>query len=106
MTGKSKQTYEIGDGVRRSKAAQELGPKTIKAEDHTGKSMDIPIENLRSPMKNEIDVSTPKLQKQYQDIYDATKAGKISTFARRRLCLRRVKSKSPDLYISKQELCF
>ncbi len=78
-TGKDKQIYEIGEGVRRTKAAQELGQKTIKAEDHTGKTFDVPIENLRSPMKSEIDVSNPDLKLRYQNIYDATKAGEITT---------------------------
>jgi RHS repeat-associated protein len=60
--GKSN-TFEITDGVRRAKASQVLGRKTIRARiyDRAGNftgERDIPVDQLRSPYKSAIDMST------------------------------------------------
>jgi hypothetical protein len=68
-------TFEIADGVRRAKAAQQLGYKTIEAVDHTGKVFQVPIKNLTSPLKNSIDISTPINKFRYDMIYNGMKAG-------------------------------
>ncbi len=63
-----KQLFEIGDGVRRSKAAFEQGKKTIQAENGaTGKLFDVGIDQLRSPLKSSIDVSTPRKLARYKN---------------------------------------
>lgn len=48
------QLYEIADGVRRSKIAEQLGSKTVEVIDNAGNTFKVPIENLRSPMKSSI----------------------------------------------------
>ena len=68
-------TFEIADGVRRAKAAQELGHTSIKAMDHTGKTFQVPLKDLYSPFKSSIDVSTPLNQFRYDRIYNGFKAG-------------------------------
>ncbi len=70
-----RQTFEIADGVRRAKAAQELGHTSIKAMDHTGKTFQVPLKDLYSPFKSSIDVSTPLNQFRYDRIYNGFKAG-------------------------------
>ncbi|KFF03860.1 hypothetical protein IX38_10655 [Chryseobacterium luteum] len=69
------QLFEIADGVRRAKAAEQLGLKTINATDNAGKVFQVPLENLRSPLKSSIDVSTPLNQIRYDRIYESMKAG-------------------------------
>ncbi len=72
-------TYEILSGVRRSKAAELLGKKTINAEivDAGMKRIgisEIPIEALRSP-KTAIDVSTQKGMDRFMNTLNMTKNG-------------------------------
>jgi hypothetical protein len=68
------QLFEVADGVRRSKAAQLLGYKTIDAIDNTGMVFKVSIKNLRSPFKSSIDISTPLNQIRYDRIYNGLKA--------------------------------
>ena len=49
--------YEIREGVRRAKAAWLCGQETISAQINGGSVFSVPIRNLRSPHKEEIDVS-------------------------------------------------
>ena len=49
--------YEIQEGVRRAKAAWLCGQETIEAQVNGGPVFSVPIRNLRSPHKDEIDVS-------------------------------------------------
>ncbi len=51
------QLYEIVEGVRRAKAAWLCGRETIEAQISGGPVFSIPIRSLRSPHKDEIDVS-------------------------------------------------
>lgn len=54
------QTYEIIDGVRRAKAASDAGRKTIPAQiDGQQGVVDIPITDLLSPHKQQIDTTLP-----------------------------------------------
>ncbi|MGV3598696.1 MAG: RHS repeat-associated core domain-containing protein [Bacteroidota bacterium] len=79
----AEQTYEISDGVRRAKAAQMLGKKTITAEvNSTGEIIEIPINNLRSPHKSAIDISNPGTLKRFNQIYESmeTQGLKIPIF--------------------------
>ena len=46
------------------------GKKTIKAELNDGTEIDVPIKNLRSPMKNEIDISSPDKYNRFNNIYN------------------------------------
>lgn len=64
--------FEIEDGVRRTKASQLAGKKTIKADVMVdgrivAKDVEIPIDNLRSPHKTEIDVSSSSANMQRWD---------------------------------------
>jgi RHS repeat-associated protein len=72
------QTYEILDGVRRSKAAELAGQKTIHAEiDVEGKTVgkaQVPIGALRSP-KSVIETETPIKNKRWQDTLQQTLQG-------------------------------
>lgn len=59
--------YEINAGVRRAKAHQVVGRLTIRAQigypDGTqGAVIEVPIMWLRSPHKDEIDISAPHLR--------------------------------------------
>ncbi|WP_224994345.1 DUF6443 domain-containing protein [Cesiribacter sp. SM1] len=69
------QLYEIADGVRRAKAAQQVGRSSIEAIDNAGNIIQVPIKNLRSPFKSSIDVSTPLNRLRYDRIYNGYKAG-------------------------------
>jgi len=69
--------------VRRAKAAQQLGQTSIKAMDNTGKTFQVPINDLYSPFKNSIDVSTPLNQFRYDRIYNGLKAGEALPSVRR-----------------------
>ncbi len=68
-------TFEISDGVRRAKAAEQLGLKSIEAMDYTGKTFQVEIDNLRSPFKNSIDISTPLKLNRYEKIFNGFKSG-------------------------------
>lgn len=69
------ETFEIGEGVRRSKASQLLGHQTVTAMDYTGAIFEVRVKNLRSPMKNAIDIRTPFEQNKYERIYKGLKEG-------------------------------
>lgn len=73
------ETFEIIDGVRRAKAAQLAERGTIRAEimvDGTvARTVDVPIENLRSPFKSEIDISTPRGEARFNRVMRGTQAG-------------------------------
>jgi hypothetical protein len=51
------QLYEIEEGVRRSKAAWLYGHETIEAQVNGGPVFAVPLRNLRSPHKEEINLS-------------------------------------------------
>jgi len=51
------QLYEIQEGVRRAKAAWLCGRETIAAQVRSGPVFLVPLRCLRSPHKDEIDVS-------------------------------------------------
>jgi len=53
------QLYEIQEGVRRAKAAWLCGQETINAQINAGPVFSVPICNLRSQHKDEIDISDP-----------------------------------------------
>jgi RHS repeat-associated protein len=72
-------TYEILDGVRRAKAAEKMGHKTIPAKifDKWGNEIgrtDIPIDKLRSP-KDSIDVGRQVDMDRWLKTWEQTKAG-------------------------------
>ena len=69
----TKGSFEIGDGVRRAKASDMLGKKTIKATNSEGKEITVRVKDLKSPHKTEIDVSTPDNQQRFQTVYDGIK---------------------------------
>ncbi|CAM2070267.1 hypothetical protein SCOR_33150 [Sulfidibacter corallicola] len=75
--------YEIGDGVRRSKAAQLNGHETINAnilkDNVVVANKDISINNLRSPHKDSIDMSTQEMRDRFKSVMDATRKGEIKT---------------------------
>ncbi|MEM9527243.1 MAG: RHS repeat-associated core domain-containing protein, partial [Bacteroidota bacterium] len=67
--------FEIADGVRRAKAAQMLGRKSIRAENGTtGEYLDIRISRLLSP-KSGIDVSNPLELQRFNRIINGFKNG-------------------------------
>lgn len=75
-------TFEIVDGVRRSKAAELAGQSSIRAEVHAGgkvvETLEIPLSQLRSPNKAAIDVSSSqRAMDRWKSVMDATTAGKI-----------------------------
>jgi RHS repeat-associated protein len=79
-TRAGRETFEILDGVRRAKAAELAGRTTIRAEvevaGKTVRSAEIPLEQLRSPFKSAIDVSSSPAQAQrFQQIMQGTQAG-------------------------------
>jgi len=51
------QLYEIQEGVRRAKAAWLCGQETIDAQINGDRVFAVPVRNLRSPHKDEIDVA-------------------------------------------------
>ena len=76
-------TYQIIQGVRRAKAFQLTGATTIRAviqaPDGThGPEIEVLIENLRSPYKSEIDMSTHKQADRFWSIWNAIQSGKES----------------------------
>jgi RHS repeat-associated protein len=79
LLGKSGETFEILDGVRRAKAAAELGNATIRAEvmvgDRVVQTGDVALSSLRSPFKSAIDVSNPSLMGRWLRILQGTRAG-------------------------------
>jgi hypothetical protein len=75
----AEETYEIMDGVRRSKAAQMAGRTTMPAriDDGTGALgplVELSIDNLRSP-KDAIDISTTSRFKRFKETFDKTRRG-------------------------------
>jgi RHS repeat-associated protein len=74
-----KGSYEILDGVRRAKAAELLGQKTIPAiiEGQENKIVNLPIETLKSPNKTNIDVSTNTNMDRWMNVFDQTREGSI-----------------------------
>lgn len=72
-------TYEIQDGVRRSKASDTLGRETIDAEivdefDNVIDRKEVPIKDLRSP-KDKIEARNITEMERYADVQDATQKG-------------------------------
>jgi len=59
-------TYRIFEGVRRARAAYHLGIKTVRAQvmdhetGHLGPVVEIAIENLRCPYKENIELGSPR----------------------------------------------
>jgi hypothetical protein len=80
LAGGAGRTFEILEGVRRSKAAELAGKTSITAEVQVGgrvtETLEVPLESLRSPFKSAIDVSSSPAQMQrFQSILDGTRAG-------------------------------
>lgn len=79
ITGRTGQTFEILDGVRRAKAAAELGQTTIEAQVEIGGKVvqtgRVPIDALRSPFKSALDVSTPPLMQRWLRVFQGTRSG-------------------------------
>jgi RHS repeat-associated protein len=78
--GGSVTTYEILDGVRRAKAAELAGKASIVAKvmagDRVVATTTVLIENLRSPFKSAIDVSSrPESMQRFLSIMQATRLG-------------------------------
>ena len=76
----AERTFEIIDGVRRSKAAELAHRQTVRAEVVVGnrvvETLDIPLASLRSPSKSAIDVSSSRRQfERWQSVLDGTKRG-------------------------------
>ncbi len=74
------ETYEIIDGVRRTKANELLGNKTIKVNirDRQGrlvKQTEVSIDSLRSPHKSAIDMSTQASTDRYMRVQKGIQAG-------------------------------
>jgi hypothetical protein len=72
-------SYEVLDGVRRAKAAAELGQETIAAEIQIGgktvASGLVPVSSLLSPTKSAIDVSTSTGLQRWLSVLNGTRAG-------------------------------
>ncbi len=72
-------SYEILDGVRRAKAAAELGQETIPAVVQVGGKTvatgQVPVSSLLSPTKSVIDVSTPSALQRWLSVLKGTQAG-------------------------------
>jgi RHS repeat-associated protein len=77
FTRGSKVTYEIIDGVRRAKAADLVGKKSIRAEVYENEKLiyttDVHIDFLLSPNKSAIDVSTNANMDRFMAILNGTK---------------------------------
>ncbi len=76
----SEETFEIIDGVRRAKSYELLGKPAIPAEitDEEGNTIarrDVPIESLRAPTKQRIDISTQKDWERFMKTFNQVKAG-------------------------------
>jgi RHS repeat-associated protein len=71
----TKQLYEIGDGVRRAKAAEMVGRQTIRAMDNAGRIFEVPIKDLRSPLKEVIDMTNPNEVSRFNKILEGMKLG-------------------------------
>ena len=74
--GRADDVFEIVDGVRRAKAAELLGKKSISAR--LGGSMDvieIPLANLRSPNKSVIDAAGATNAKRFSSVLEGVRAG-------------------------------
>jgi hypothetical protein len=72
--------FEILDGVRRAKIAEQLGMDSIPAiiEDINGNMIGqrtIPLDSLHSPHKEVIDVSNVTNWDRYMDAFNLTKSG-------------------------------
>lgn len=74
-----KGSYEILDGVRRAKAAELLGHKTIPATiaGHGNQIFDLPIDALKSPYKTKIDVSDQDKMDRWMKTFKKTKEGSV-----------------------------
>ena len=74
------ETFEILDGVRRAKAAADLGLEAISAElieaERVIERVSVPIKNLLSP-KDLIDLSQQPAMGRWLEIMKATRAGEI-----------------------------
>ena len=68
------QLYQIQEGVRRAKAAWLCGQETIQAQVNGGVIFFVPLKNLRSPHKDEIDVSGVSGYR-WQRVLRGTRAG-------------------------------
>lgn len=68
------QIYEIQEGVRRAKAAWLCGQNAIQAQVNGGATFSVPLKNLRSPHKDEIDVSGVSGYR-WQRVLRGTRAG-------------------------------
>jgi RHS repeat-associated protein len=79
LTSGGEKTYEIIDGVRRAKAAAELGMKSISAEvqiaGKTVASGEVPISQLLSSTKSVIDVSNPAQYGRWMSILNGLRNG-------------------------------
>lgn len=76
----TEETFEIIDGVRRAKSYELLGKPAIPAEiiDEEGNTIarrDVPIDSLRAPTKEKIDVSTQKDWERFMKTFNQVKAG-------------------------------
>jgi RHS repeat-associated protein len=61
--------FEVSDGVRRVKAAESAGLKTINAVDNSGKVFRVPIKNLRIEAKSALDLRNPAELNRFREIY-------------------------------------
>jgi RHS repeat-associated protein len=69
-------TFEILDGVRRAKAAEQLGQTTIRAHfEEGGKIMNIDVSALRSPFKDVIEVNSVQRMTRWLDVLGPTRDG-------------------------------
>jgi hypothetical protein len=73
-------TYEILQGVRRAKAFQLAGYATIRAivqrpDSTQGPEVELPIDSLRSPFKDDIDMSTAKQASRFWSVWNAIRSG-------------------------------
>ena len=74
------ETFELLDGLRRAKACELLGLKSIAAEiiDRDGyliEKRDIELTALRVPSKDRIDVSSLSKWERFMNIFDLIKSG-------------------------------
>jgi hypothetical protein len=74
-------TFQIVQGVRRAKAFQLAGASTIRAiiqypDGTQGPEIDVPIDNLRSPYKSDIDMSTTRQADRFWRIWNAIQSSK------------------------------
>ena len=75
----SRSGFEVSDGVRRAKAAQLNGDTTIRAimnveesGEIVAKKIDVPIDQLNSPMKSQIDATTAKEKARWERVLKGT----------------------------------